>query len=101
MNIVLVLGLLLAVSYIEILLSSLNAHYGLVFAFASAAGFKLHPALIILPVLLISAQVLFFSCRDFRLRRLTEEARRRRGFCEVRCMAYERRLRKRIRQIAG
>lgn len=88
---------LLALCFLEILLTEWNSVYGVVFCPLSltAAAFDLR--LLILPLLLISLHIFYLGLRELKLLRLTEERERKQRLRALQEMAHQQYLRQCVR----
>lgn len=89
MSTFLIVFLIVAASSLEILLSSLDASWGLAFALASFTLTAIDPSLFLLALSLLALHIFFVSVRSLRNLAYTAESRRRQGFIEAQKQAHQ------------
>lgn len=88
--------LILSGALIEILLSELDQVYGFIFAASSLLLVRVDARLIFLTLALIALHFCYITTKNALNLQLTEEARERRGFVEMRQFMHESRLQRNI-----
>lgn len=90
---------LLALCFLEILLTEWNSIYGVVFCPLSLITATFDLRLLILPLLLISLHIFYLGLREQKLLRLTEERERKRRLRALQEMAHQQYLRQCVRSL--
>lgn len=96
----LILILILCASLLEILLSSYDRVWGLVFSLLSFALVALDSCLLLLAVSLVSLHICFVCVQHLRDLAYTEESRKRQGFREAQRLAHELYLQQALRHLS-
>lgn len=90
---------LLALCFLEILLTEWNSLYGVVFCPLSLITATFDLRLLILPLLLISLHIFYLGLREQKLLHLTEERERKRRLRALQEMAHQQYLRQCVRSL--